>query len=108
MPILKTIRQDKIHKRTGTSNLIPKFLLLRLVRDCLEEQPAYYTRLSNTATRIHRPLYAIVKHNNPHTGVKFFKKKKNYKGLQSTTTNLNQDKTPHTKSKKRLGKDLQD
>ena len=49
------------------------------VRDCVAQQPAYRS--------------------------KNFQKKKNYKGLQNTTTSPNQYKKPHTKSKQILGKD---
>ena len=76
MLVLKTTKQEKIHRGKGTSNPTPKNLLLRLVHNCSQEQPAYCMRLSNTTTHVHRPLYVTMYHSNSHTGVKFFKKRK--------------------------------
>ena len=62
--------------KDGDKKQYPKILLLRYVRDCLVEQPAYCMQLFNTATYVcdcvaQQPVYRS----------KNFQKKKNYKGL---------------------------
>ena len=74
MLIKKANQQTQFIEGEGQANPNLKILLLRLVHDCVQEKPAYYTRLCYRETHVRRPLYATMCKSNPRTGIKFSNK----------------------------------
>ena len=53
--------RNRKYTQRGTSKPNPKKIpISRLICDCIEEQPAYCTRLSKRETRVWKPLYATM------------------------------------------------